>query len=149
MYSQRQVLAVLYDNFQLHSIATDLIKIGIRMRAFPQTARRVESDQGLYDAIIGRNIHHFNHSELNDHIINAVAIETGRRFRLAKEKSSKKIDAAVALSMALHGARDHPQGNIGQLLRAQYLKRSKRKEVDTETLMKRLGKRLVKELRDF
>jgi len=98
------VEAVVYDPYQLHSIAMDLSKAGVRMIELPQTAQRVEADQALYDAIIGRLIRHYGDPTLNEHINNAVAIETPRGFRLAKEKTSRKIDAAVALSMAHHGA---------------------------------------------
>jgi hypothetical protein len=34
------------------------------------------------------------------HALNAVAVETGRGWRLAKEKASRKIDGIVALSFA-------------------------------------------------
>ena len=89
-----------YHPYQLHSIALDLEKSGVSMIEMPQTGARVESDQALYDAIIGKTIRHYGDPTLNEHITNAVAIETPRGFRLAKEKTSRKIDAAVALSMA-------------------------------------------------
>jgi hypothetical protein len=37
---------------------------------------------------------------LREHELNAVSIETARGFRLAKQKTSRKIDAAIALSFA-------------------------------------------------
>ena len=43
-------------------------------------------------------------AELRQHVMNAVAIETPRGWRLAKEKSTRKIDGAVALSFACVGA---------------------------------------------
>lgn len=107
------------------------------MIEYPQTNRRVESDMGLYDAIANREIRHFDHPQLNEHIVTAVAIETGRGFRLAKGNSSKKIDAAVALAMALHGARDQPQGNVGQLIRKHFLRRSRLSDPDPEAIMKK------------
>jgi phage terminase large subunit-like protein len=149
LHANHQVASVLYDSYQLHSIASELLKKGVRMVEFPQTARRIESDQGLYDAIIGKNIRHFDHPELNEHILNSVAVETGRGYRLAKDKSSKKIDAAVALSMALHGAREEPQGNIGQLYRERLLEKSRRNEVDIETLIERADRDQWAPLRDF
>ncbi len=42
--------------------------------------------------------------DLSQQVLNAVLVETSRGIRLAKEKSSKKIDGAVALAMAVHGA---------------------------------------------
>ena len=100
------VTAVVYDPYQLHSVALRWEKAGIKCIELPQTGARVESDQALYDAIIGRTLAHYNDPTLNEHIGNAVAVETPRGFRLAKEKTSRKIDAAVALSMAHHGACD-------------------------------------------
>lgn len=97
---ENKVVGVLYDPYQLHSISMSLREAGINMIEMPQTAQRVEADQALYDAIIGRSIRHFNHPDLNEHVVNAVAVETPRGFRLAKEKASRKIDLAVALSMA-------------------------------------------------
>lgn len=94
---------VVYDPYQLHSIALDLEKRGVRMIEFPQTNMRTEADQQLYDAIIGGRVEHFNHRILNEHIANAIATESVRGFRLAKDKTTKKIDAAVALSMSLYG----------------------------------------------
>ena len=95
---------IVYDPYQLHSLAIGWEKAGIRCIELPQTAGRVEADQALYDAVIGGALRHYNDPTLNEHIRNAVAIETARGYRLAKEKTSLKIDAAVALSMANHGA---------------------------------------------
>lgn len=96
--------AVYYDPYQLHALAVELEKAGVRMIELPQTAARVEADTALYDAIIGRSLRHYGEPTLSEHIQNAVAVETARGYRLAKEKTSKKIDAAVALSMAHFGA---------------------------------------------
>lgn len=93
-----------YDPFQLHSVAIELERSGVRMVEFPQTNLRIEADQQLYDAIISGTLRHYNDPNLNQHIRNAVAIESPRGFRLAKEKTSLKIDLAVALSMSLYGA---------------------------------------------
>lgn len=96
--------AVVYDPFQLHSVALTWEKSGIRCIELPQTNARIEADQALYDAIIGRTLAHHGDPTLTEHVLNAVAVETPRGFRLAKEKTSRKIDAAVSLSMAAHGA---------------------------------------------
>jgi hypothetical protein len=98
------VRAVFYDPYQLHSIALNLTRKGVRMIELPQTARRIEADQALYDAIIGRTLAHTNDQELNAHIKNAIAVESVRGFRIAKDKTSKMIDLAVALSMSHFGA---------------------------------------------
>ena len=102
---------VVYDPYQLHSVALSWEKAGVKCIEMPQTGARVESDQALYDAIIGRTLVHCDDPTLTEHVLNAVAVETPRGFRLAKEKTSRKIDAAVALSMAHHGARDSQSRN--------------------------------------
>jgi phage terminase large subunit-like protein len=104
LFESGNVEAVYYDPYQLHSIALALEKAGVKMVEFPQTARRIESDQSLYDAVIARTLRHFGDPQLNEHIKNAVAVESVRGWRLSKEKTSRHIDAAVALSMAHYGA---------------------------------------------
>ena len=98
-----QLDAVYYDPYQMASIAIELERAGIRMKEFPQTNQRTEADQQLYDAIVGGMIRHPNDPDLNEHIRNSIAKETVRGFRLAKDKTSLKIDLAVALSMSLYG----------------------------------------------
>jgi phage terminase large subunit-like protein len=104
LHDEVRLLGVYFDPYQLHSIALELEKAGVKMYELPQTNARIEADQSLYDAIIGKTIRHYGDTALNEHVRNAVAISTPRGFRLAKEKTSRKIDAAVALSMAHYGA---------------------------------------------
>lgn len=107
--------AVIADPYQLHSLIIEWEKEGIRVIELPQTTGRVEADQNLYDQVLARTVRHYNDRVLNEHVKNAVAIETPRGFRLAKEKTSRKIDGAVALSMALHGASETQQRHGGYL----------------------------------
>ena len=104
LHEAGQVGEVFCDNFQLHTSVITWHKAGIKVTELPQTSGRVESDQGLYDGISARSVRHYNDPELNEAVKNAVALETPRGFRLAKEKTSKKIDAAVALSMSHYGS---------------------------------------------
>lgn len=105
LYDRGQVAAVACDPYQLHSSILRWQKAGIRVIEMPQTSARVESDMALYQAINSRTLRHFGDPELTEHVKNAVAVETARGFRLAKEKASKKIDLAVALSMAAWASR--------------------------------------------
>ena len=104
LHKAGRVTAVVCDPYQLHTLIIRWQKAGIKVIELAQNAGRVESDQALFDAIMSRSVEHTNNKQLNEAISNAVAIETPRGLRLAKEKSSKKIDAAVALSMAHYGA---------------------------------------------
>jgi hypothetical protein len=105
---------VVYDPYQLHSLAIDWEKKGIKTIELPQSAARTEADQALYDAVIARTVRHYGDPTLTEHIYNAVALETPRGLRLAKEKTSLKIDASVALSMSRWGA-DERQAKAGEV----------------------------------
>ncbi len=106
--------AVVYDPYQLHSLAVEWEKKGIRTIELPQSAARTEADQALYDAVIAKSIRHYGDPTLTEHLHNAVALETPRGLRLAKEKTSLKIDASVALSMSRWGS-DERQSKVGEV----------------------------------
>lgn len=102
--------AVYYDPFQFHRSATTLQLAGLRMLEFPQTvANTSRMGQALFDLIQRRVLHLYVSDELRQQALNAVAVETPRGFRLAKEKASKKIDGIAALAMAICAALDFPQ----------------------------------------
>lgn len=97
------VVVVVYDEYQLHDMATRLGKEGVAwMKPFSQTKERLLADQGLYDAILQGKIFHNGDRALRDHIKNADAqIDAeSRKRRLVKRTAIQKIDLAVALSMA-------------------------------------------------
>ena len=56
--------------------------------------------QNLYELLMQRNIVLTDDKKLEEQSQNAVAIESGRGMKLAKEKSTRKIDSIVALSFA-------------------------------------------------
>jgi len=116
LHALGQIEKVHYDPYQLHSIALSLISSGVKMEELPQTTGRTAADQALYDAIIGKSLAHYNDPVLNEHVKNAVAIESARGYRLAKEKTTKKIDAAVALSMAHYGLSAVLQEPAGEII---------------------------------
>lgn len=104
LHSAGLVAAVVVDPFQLHTCILNWQRAGISVIELPQNAGRVESDQALYDALIARRIRHYGEPTLTEHVRNAVAVETARGLRIAKEKTSLKIDGCVALAMAAYGA---------------------------------------------
>jgi phage terminase large subunit-like protein len=98
------------DPFQLHRSLTTLRTAGVPIHEFPQTqGNTIRMGQVLFDTIKGRNLVLYPDPELRQHLLNCVALDTPRGFRLAKEKASKKIDVAVALAMALCAALDAPE----------------------------------------
>jgi phage terminase large subunit-like protein len=46
----------------------------------------------------------YNAPDLREHVLNTVSVETPRGIRLSKQKTSNKIDGAVALSFAVLAA---------------------------------------------
>ncbi len=92
---------VRYDPYQLARSAGVLRAAGIPMEEFPQSSGNLTAaGQALYDVISERRLEVYPDEELRRHALNAVAVQSGRGWRLAKEKASRKIDAAVALSFA-------------------------------------------------
>jgi phage terminase large subunit-like protein len=105
------VQAIYCDPYQLHRSISTLAKGGAPIVEFPQTsANTTRMGQVLFDLVKGRNILLYPDAELREQALNTVAIETGRGFRIAREKASHKIDAIVALSMACVAALDTPAG---------------------------------------
>lgn len=102
------VVEILADPYQLHRSITTLQSAGLPIKEFPQsTANTTLMGQILFDLLNGKNLVVYPSDELRQHALNAVAIESVRGFRLAKEKASQKIDAIVALSMACVAAIQH------------------------------------------
>jgi hypothetical protein len=109
LLDEYNVAAVLFDPMQLHSIMVDLQKsydkTGLKKLfvEFGQNQPRVMSDTYFYQMIRERKLHHYGGVGLRQHVLNAVAEDTGHGIRLDKEKTTAKIDAAVASAMAVYG----------------------------------------------
>lgn len=89
------------DPWQAMQMIQRLKRAGVPIEEFPQTvSNTTRMAQTLYDLLKGGNLLLYPDETLRQQALNAVAIETTRGFRIAKEKASKKIDAIVALSMA-------------------------------------------------
>lgn len=105
--AQYRLVSVLADPWQMHRSVTTLQAAGMRIEGFAQTVpNQTRAGQGLFDLLKGRNLQIYADDELRQQALNAVAVESSRGWRLAKEKASKKIDAVVALSMACVAALD-------------------------------------------
>jgi hypothetical protein len=134
--SRFRLAAVMYDPMQMHRSAVTLAKAGVPMCEFPQTsANLTAAGQNLYELIRGRNLVAYPDAELRSHVLDAVAVDTGRGWRLAKEKASRKIDGAAALSFAALDSIDRstePAGVAGVVVPQGY-------EDDDRIEMGRLG----------
>jgi len=58
----------------------------------------------LLSALTNRNLRLYRCDDLRSRVLNAVAVESPRGIRLAKERQSGKIDGCVALSFAVLAA---------------------------------------------
>jgi hypothetical protein len=99
------VRKIWFDPWQMQSTAQRLTKRGLPIQEFPQSpANLTAASQNLFDLVQGRNLIMYPFEDLRLAVSRAVAVETARGWRIAKEKASHKIDAVVALAIACHAA---------------------------------------------
>jgi phage terminase large subunit-like protein len=99
------VRGVFYDPYQMASVAQRMQAAGVPMREFPQTSGGLtEIGSNLYELIKGRGLIAYADAGLRLAVSRAIAVETSRGWRIAKEKVSHKIDVVVALAMASFAA---------------------------------------------
>lgn len=97
--------AALYDPWQMVAEAQQLSREGLPMVEYPQTIPNLTAiGQNLFDLIKGGNLVVYEDDDLRRQISQAVAVETPRGWRIAKEKAAHKIDLVIALGMAAHEA---------------------------------------------
>lgn len=98
------VVHVAFDPFQLEQPMQKLQKDQVAWcEPFIQAGDRLKADRALYDAILRRELAHGGFEELTQHILNAgakVQKDEDSTLRLVKVAPNRKIDGAVALSMA-------------------------------------------------
>jgi phage terminase large subunit-like protein len=117
------VREVRYDPYQLVAVAQRLTQAGLPMVEFAQSVPNLtEASTNLYELIKGRNLMVYPDDEIRLAISRCVALETTRGWRIAKEKTSHKIDVIVALAQAALGAVQQASGgdaiNRGELMLA-------------------------------
>jgi phage terminase large subunit-like protein len=92
---------VRFDPYQMQAVAQRLQRDGVRMVEFAQSVPNLtEASTNLYELIKGRNLLVYPDDNMRLSLSRAVALETSRGWRIAKEKTSHKIDVVVALGMA-------------------------------------------------
>jgi phage terminase large subunit-like protein len=106
-----RVKVIVADPNQMLGVIQRLKEKGLPIQEYPQTtANLTQAGQVLFDLVRDQNIRLYPNAELREHLVNAVVVESSRGWRLAKDKASKKIDAAVALAMALVALQGQPEG---------------------------------------
>lgn len=99
--SSYDVRRVAFDPFQFVRSAQILDNEGLSVETFPQNdARMVPASQVLYDAIMHGQLVHDGDPRVTDQVMAAGVMETARGWRLHKRKSTRSIDATIALAIA-------------------------------------------------
>jgi phage terminase large subunit-like protein len=92
---------VLFDPFQMVSVAQRLQRAGVQIEEFVQSVPGLTAcTSNLYDLIQSRSIMLYPDAAMRLAVSRAIMVESSRGFRLAKDKQQHKIDVIVALSMA-------------------------------------------------
>ena len=103
--SRFRIQKVLYDPYQLQSTMQEVARAGLEVEELPQTPANLTAiGQNLFDLIHGRNFRSYPDAGLRLAVSHAIALETARGWRIAKERASHKIDFVVALAMAAFAA---------------------------------------------
>ncbi|MFE9026237.1 terminase large subunit domain-containing protein [Streptomyces iakyrus] len=103
-----RVVNLVADPYRWEETLENLEAEGYPVEAFPTNslARMVPATQAVYDAARDGRLSHDGNPALARHIGNAVLREDARGARITKEHASsrRKIDLAVAMILAVHGA---------------------------------------------
>lgn len=103
--STYKVAAISFDNRFMDVPAATLYEEGLPMVEVPQSVERMTPIIGmLYEKILGKLITHEDDPGFREHILNAVPRLNARGFTLAKAKSKGRIDATIALALAIDRA---------------------------------------------
>ncbi len=105
LHARMPVARILADPYQLHRSITTLKAAGLPIEEYAQTtANCTDMGQAVFEALKGRQLRLYADDALRTQALSTVAVESSRGWRIAKEKASRKIDAIVALAMAVTAA---------------------------------------------
>ena len=92
---------IFYDPYQMAASAQRLAREGLVLEEYPQhPANLTALAQNLFDLITDRNLAVYPNEATRLAISRAVAVESGRGWRITKEKQAHKIDFVIALGLA-------------------------------------------------
>jgi phage terminase large subunit-like protein len=101
LHKRFRVKKVLYDPYQMQASAQRLAREGLKLEEYPQSVPNLtEASQNLYELIKSRSLIAYPDEAIRLAMSRAIAIETPRGWRIAKEKQAHKIDVVIALGMA-------------------------------------------------
>lgn len=105
--NSNHVVCLVYDPMQLEDMMQKFTREGlVWCEPFKQQTPRLIADNALRNRIRDRKLVHTGDDGLTEHVLNAnmKTDDEDHRLRIIKRSENKKIDAAVALSMASHQA---------------------------------------------
>jgi phage terminase large subunit-like protein len=92
---------VLFDPFQMASVAQRLAGEGIPIEEYPQTVPNLTAaTSNLFDLISARQLILYPDADMRLAMSRAIVVESSRGWRLDKLRQQHKIDVVVALSLA-------------------------------------------------
>ena len=108
-----RVRKVLFDPYQMVASAQRLARQGVKTEEFPQSVPNLTAaSQNMYELLQGRTLQLYPNADIRLAMSRAIAIETARGWRIAKEKQNHKIDVVIALAMsALASVRSPGESN--------------------------------------
>jgi phage terminase large subunit-like protein len=90
-----------YDPYQMQASAQRLRRLGVQIFEYPQSVPNLtRSSQCLYELIKSQGITLYRDDDIRLAVQRSVAVESTRGWRIAKDKTSHRIDVVVALGMA-------------------------------------------------
>ncbi|MEW6048641.1 MAG: terminase TerL endonuclease subunit [Bacillota bacterium] len=102
--SRFRVVEARYDPWQMQRSAQELARAGVPMVEFPQTSDRLSrATVALWELLRDKRLVAYPDGAMRAALLRAVAKETPRGVRLAKEKAGHRIDPAVALAISALG----------------------------------------------
>jgi phage terminase large subunit-like protein len=115
LHRNLNVIEIAYDPAYFQRSAEVLADDALPMVEFPQTGSRMIPACGhTYEMIINGRIAHDGSPNFTDQVLSAAQRMTDQGWRLSKGKSKRKIDACIAMVMAVDRAtrRAEEQGTI-------------------------------------
>lgn len=113
MHMKYQLKEVAYDPAFFQRSAEVLHDDGLPMLEFPQSGQRMIPACGqAYELIVNGKVLHDGSPTFTDQVLSAAQRMTDAGWRLSKGKSRRKIDACIALVMALDRASNRPPEDL-------------------------------------
>jgi phage terminase large subunit-like protein len=109
VHSEYEVREFAFDPAYFQRSAEALSDDGLPMVEFPQSgARMIPACGNAYEMIVNRKIAHDGSPTFTDQVLSAAQRMTDTGWRLSKGKSKRKIDACIAMVIALDRATTKP-----------------------------------------